>query len=127
MHWLYVALGGSLGAISRYAFMGAIGKRWGDAFPYATLATNVIGSFVLGALVALLARHLPPQQEEIRLFVAVGFLGAFTTFSTFSLDVMTLYQRGEWGAACAYMLASVVVSVAALVAGLYLFRPIVAG
>lgn len=123
MLWLYVALGGAGGAVSRYALMSTIGKRMGDAFPYGTLAANVLGSFAMGALVALLAKHLPPMQQEIRAFVAVGFLGAFTTFSTFSLDVLTLYERGHWGAACGYMAASLIVCVLALVAGLYVFRP----
>lgn len=123
MTWLYIALGGAGGAVSRYWLMSAVGRRWGDMFPYGTLLTNVLGSFAMGALVALLARYLPPHQHEIRAFVAVGFLGAFTTFSTFSLDVITLYERGQWGAACAYMALSLIACVAALAAGLYIFRP----
>lgn len=122
MTWLYVALGGAGGAVSRYWMMGFLSRLLGTGFPYGTLAVNVLGSFAMGALVALLARYLPPHQPEIRAFVAVGFLGAFTTFSTFSLDVITLYERGQMGAACAYMVLSVVVCVAALAAGLYVFR-----
>lgn len=123
MTWLYVALGGAFGAVSRYGFMSVIGRRLGDAFPYGTLAVNVLGSFAMGALVALLARYLPPVQHEIRSFVAVGFLGAFTTFSAFSLDVVVLYERGQWGAALAYIALSVTACVAALALALYLFRP----
>ncbi|MCH2546451.1 MAG: fluoride efflux transporter CrcB [Alphaproteobacteria bacterium] len=121
--WLYVALGGAGGALGRYALMMAVGKRLGDAFPYATLAVNVLGSFAMGALVAMLARYLPPMQNEIRHALAIGFLGAFTTFSTFSLDVLTLYERGQWGAASVYIVLSVILCVSALATGLYIFRP----
>lgn len=123
MTWLYVALGGAGGAVSRYALMSVLGRWLGFGFPYGTLAVNVLGSFAMGVLVALLTRYLPPAQNEIRALVAVGFLGAFTTFSTFSLDVVTLYERGQWGAALLYIGLSVVACVMALMAGLYLFRP----
>lgn len=123
MTWLYVALGGALGAMGRYGLMSLIGRRFGDVFPYGTLAANVLGSFAMGVLIALLARYLPPMQQEIRALLAVGFLGAFTTFSTFSLDVVVLYERGQWAAAVAYIILSVVLCVAALALALYYFRP----
>lgn len=123
MTWLYVAIGGAFGAMGRYGLMSLIGRRMGDAFPYGTLAANVLGSFAMGALVAMLARYLPPMQHELRALLAVGFLGAFTTFSAFSLDVVVLYERGQWAAAAAYIAVSVVFCVAALALALYLFRP----
>lgn len=123
MTWLYVAIGGAFGAMGRYGLMSLIGRRMGDAFPYGTLAANVLGSFAMGALVAMLARYLPPMQHELRALLAVGFLGAFTTFSAFSLDVVVLYERGQWAAAAAYIAVSVVLCVAALALALYLFRP----
>lgn len=123
MTWLYVALGGAGGAVSRYALMSVLGRFLGFGFPYGTLAVNVLGSFAMGVLVALLARYLPPAQNEIRALLAVGFLGAFTTFSSFSLDVVTLYERGQWGVALLYIGLSVVACVMALMAGLYFFRP----
>lgn len=123
MMWLYVAIGGAFGAMGRYGFMSLVGRRFGDAFPYGTLGANVLGSFAMGALVALLARYLPPMQQEMRALLAVGFLGAFTTFSTFSLDVMVLYERGQWMAALGYITLSVVLCVAALALALFLFRP----
>lgn len=123
MTWFYVALGGAGGAVSRYWFMALVGRRFGDGFPYGTLGVNVLGSFAMGVLVALLARYLPPAQNELRALVAVGFLGAFTTFSTFSLDIIALYERGQWAAAVAYSLLSVVLCVAALALALFLFRP----
>ena len=123
MTWLYVALGGAGGAVGRYALMSVLGRWLGFGFPYGTLVVNVLGSFAMGILVALLARYLPPAQNEIRALVAVGFLGAFTTFSSFSLDVVTLYERGEWNVALFYIGLSVVACVMALMAGLYLFRP----
>lgn len=123
MTWLYVALGGASGAVSRFALMSMIGRRLGSGFPYSTLTVNVLGSFAMGVLVALLARYLPPAQNEIRALVVVGFLGGFTTFSSFSLDVVTLYERGQWEAALLYIGLSVAACVLALMAGLYLFRP----
>lgn len=123
MTWLYVAIGGAFGAMGRYGLMSLIGRRMGDVFPYGTLAANVLGSFLMGVLVAMLARYLPPMQQELRALVAVGFLGAFTTFSAFSLDVVVLYERGQWAAAAAYIAVSVVLCVAALALALYLFRP----
>lgn len=123
MTWLYVAIGGAFGAMGRYGLMSLIGRRMSDAFPYGTLAANVLGSFLMGVLVAMLARYLPPMQHELRALLAVGFLGAFTTFSAFSLDVVVLYERGQWAAAAAYIAVSVVLCVAALALALYLFRP----
>jgi CrcB protein len=81
----------------------------------------VVGSFVLGALIEILALVWSPG-EGVRALLVVGMLGAFTTFSTFSLDVVTLYERGALAAAAAYVIASVVLSVAALFAGLWVVR-----
>jgi CrcB protein len=120
--YLLVGVGGALGAMARYGFSSVTGHFWPSPFPYATLLINVIGSLAMGLLVGLLARTLAPWQNEARLFVAVGILGGFTTFSAFSLDAVTLFERGELGAAAAYVVLSVVLSIAALVLGLYLMR-----
>jgi len=116
-----VALGGAVGAVGRYLVMTAFGRWLGLGFPYGTLAVNVIGSFALGALVGLGALVWQPSAEA-RSFLVVGLLGAFTTFSTFSLDVVTLYERGAHMAAGSYVLLSILLSVAALFAGLDLAR-----
>jgi fluoride exporter len=119
---ILVALGGAIGASARYGASIAIGHLWRTPFPLATLLVNIIGSLAMGLLVGWLARALPAWQNEARLFVAVGILGGFTTFSTFSLDVVTLFQRGEMLPAFLYILASVILCVVALFVGLLLIR-----
>lgn len=126
MAWLYVGLGGALGAMLRYGAGVQITRWLGAGFPYATLSINIIGSLAMGMLVGYLARLSSPH-ESLHLFVAVGLLGGFTTFSAFSLDAMSLLQRGDWGAALVYILLSVVASIAALVIGLLLMRAMVGG
>lgn len=120
-----VAAGGALGAVGRYAVISAISHWLGHAFPFGTLVVNIIGSFAMGVLVELGALVWQPSPE-LRAFIAVGVLGAFTTFSTFSLDVVVLYERGELFASAAYIVVSVVLSVAAFFAALHLFRAVLA-
>ena len=117
----WVAAGGAAGAAMRYLVMIAAAHLWGISFPWGTLTVNVLGSFILGVLVEAMALTWS-VSEGVRAFLVVGVLGAFTTFSTFSLDVVTLYEKGEWGFAAAYVLASVILSVLALFAGLALAR-----
>jgi CrcB protein len=93
----------------------------GSGFPWGILACNVVGSFLLGALAETFALTWNPPPE-IRSLLVVGFLGAFTTFSTFSLDVALLYERGRIDLSLLYVAASVVLSVAGLFAGLRLVR-----
>lgn len=115
---LQVALGGALGAVLRYQTGGAVARWLGPsaaaAFPWATLAVNVTGSFAMGLLAGWLARH--DGAEGWRLLLGVGLLGGFTTFSAFSLELLGLIERGAPGLALAYAL----VSVAAGLAGLWL-------
>ena len=113
--FLQVALGGALGSMMRY-FVNIGARRWlGPDYPWATLMVNVVGSFLMGVIVVVLARkggnHLAP-------FLMTGILGGFNNFSAFSLDTMTLWERGEALAASAYVLASVALSLAAIIAGL---------
>ena len=122
---LYVAAGGGLGAWLRLL----VGRGWtallgpvrAGVFPYGTLTVNVLGSLAMGLLVGFLARH-GSHGEGTRLFVAVGILGGFTTFSSFSLDAVTLIERGQSGLALFYMLLSLVAGVLGLFAGLQLMR-----
>lgn len=116
---LHVALGGALGASARYLVgVGAV-RLLGHGFPWATLAVNILGSLAMGALVVLLA-----QKDATRLapLLMTGLLGGFTTFSAFSLDAVTLYERGQLGAAAGYVTVSVVFSIGALFAGMTLMR-----
>ena len=118
---LAVAAGGAVGAVARYLVMIQVGHLLGAGFPYATLAVNVIGSFILGSLVEALAL-VWTVGSDLRAFIVVGVLGSFTTFSTFSLDVISLIERGQIGAAGLYIVASVVLTVAGFVAGMMLLR-----
>lgn len=118
---LAIALGGAFGALARYGVFVAATHLFGLSFPYGTLIVNVLGSLVLGVLIegSALAWTIP---EPARLFLVVGVFGAFTTFSTFSLDVAVLYERGRTIAAAGYVVASVVLSVGGLFLGMHLMR-----
>lgn len=118
---LVVAVGGALGSIARYLVSVAAGRLFGPDFPWGTLTVNVVGSFAMGVFVGLLALRLD-GSTALRLFVAVGMLGGFTTFSSFSLDAVVLWERGAVFAAAGYVVASLVVSLGALAAGLALVR-----
>ena len=120
-HILLVAAGGALGSTCRHLVGVAALRLLGAGFPWGTLAVNVAGSFAMGVLVELLALKLQASQE-LRLFLATGFLGGFTTLSAFSLDTVVLWERGQPALAAAYVVATVAVSLAALVAGLSLVR-----
>jgi CrcB protein len=120
--YLLVGAGGAIGAMARYGFSVLVGHFWRTSFPLATLMINVCGSLAMGLLVGYLTRTLPPLQNEIRLFVAVGVLGGFTTFSAFSLDAIVLIERGQWGYSILYALLSVLVAIFALFLGLLVMR-----
>ncbi len=122
---LVVAGGGAVGAVARYLVYVAAGQLLGPAFPFGTLIVNIVGSFLMGLLIEAMALVWSAPQEA-RLFLAVGFLGAFTTFSTFSLDVAVLYERGRLVLVATYILVSVICSIAALFAGLHVMRRILA-
>jgi CrcB protein len=120
-----IALGGAIGALGRHFVAAGMVAWFGHGFPVGTLVVNVLGSFIMGALVETMALVWSPPLE-MRALLTVGLLGAFTTFSTFSLDVVTLYQRGEAGPAAFYIAASFVLSVGALFAGMRLLRLVLA-
>jgi CrcB protein len=115
-------LGGALGAGGRH-LAGVAALRWlGPGFPWATLFVNLLGSLLMGLLAGWLVRA--GGSEQARLFLAVGVLGGFTTFSAFSLELGLMLQRGELGSAAAYILASVIGGVLLLFAGLWLMRAV---
>jgi protein CrcB len=118
---LYAALGGAIGASLRYGVNVTAPKLLGLDFPWATMIVNVVGSFVMGALIAAMAAGWNTSQE-MRVFLATGILGGFTTFSAFSLDFASLWERKEQGLAIAYASGSVVLSLVAVFAGLWLAR-----
>ena len=117
-----VMAGGAVGSGARFLTGRATSAAFGTGFPWGTLAVNLIGGLLMGALVGMLARA--GDGENWRLLLGVGVLGGFTTFSAFSLDTVTLLQRGDLGLAATYILVSVIGSVAALFAGLQLTRAV---
>jgi CrcB protein len=120
--FLLVGAGGAIGAMARYGAGMLIGRLWPMSFPLATLLINIWGSLAMGLFVGLMARWLPAWQSDARLFIAVGILGGFTTFSSFSLDTIVLIERGEVVAAGAYVLLSVVLCLIGLYLGLLVTR-----
>lgn len=122
--FLAIAAGGALGALLRYLTVLAVARWAGVTFPWGTMTVNVVGSFVLGLLLEVLTNRqlLTP---EWRGFLIIGGLGAFTTFSTFSMDAVALLDRGNWGPALAYIVGSVVLSVTAFFIAMRLGRWVV--
>ena len=117
--YLLVAIGGMLGAVSRYGLCGWISNVTEGRFPYGTLAVNLIGSFVIGLFMAL-AMDRFSWSPELRVFFAVGFLGAFTTFSTFSYETVELMRAGSYLLAAASIGGNLVGCLAATAAGMAL-------
>ena len=118
---LWVAIGGALGSMARYGVNVWSGRVFGTEFPWHTLIVNILGCFIMGALTGLMAQKLNLSQEA-RAFLTTGILGGFTTFSAFSLDVALLVERKAAVAAGTYVVASVLLSLAAVLAGLHLMR-----
>lgn len=118
-----VALGGAIGASLRYLTGVATMRAFGPGFPWGTVAVNILGSILMGVLVVLLAYK---GGTRLAPFLMTGLLGGFTTFSAFSLDALTLYERGQVGLAAAYVLGSVVLALAGIVLGMALARVIFA-
>ncbi len=130
-HLFIVAAGGAIGAGLRHLVgLGAL-RFLGPAFPFGTMSVNIAGSFAMGALVAWLAFKADitgwlgvvfGSGQNMRLFMATGVLGGFTTFSAFSLDALLMWERGDAGMATLYVLGSVVLSLAGIFSGLALVR-----
>lgn len=110
---LVIMLGGSLGALMRFIVSSSITAKLGSSFPYGTLTVNVLGSFAMGFLAMFLVERMG-LDPLIRLGVFVGFLGAFTTFSTFSMETLNLFEQGESMRALVNMFISVMLSVLAV-------------
>ena len=118
---LAIAAGGAIGAVARHIVAHQVALLFGHGFHLGTLVVNVLGSLLLGGLIETLAIAWSPSAA-VRGLLAVGILGAFTTFSAFSMDVLLFYERGQWAAAALYITASVMLSLTALVVGLRLAR-----
>ena len=122
---LHVALGGAIGAVLRYqtgrGLTHWLGPQTVTAFPWATLTVNIVGSLAMGLLAGFLARY-GQGGEQWRLFLGVGVLGGFTTFSAFSLEMMVLVERGQAAQAFIYAAVSVLAGLSALYVGLIAMR-----
>jgi CrcB protein len=129
LHLALVFVGGGLGAVLRYGVTLASLAIFGPAFPWGTLAINVVGSALMGIFAAWIVAVWTPGGggDGMRLFLMTGILGGFTTFSAFSLEAVTLWQRGEGGAAALYVAGSVVASILALAAGAAATRAVLVG
>ncbi|TDO99495.1 fluoride efflux transporter CrcB [Marinomonas balearica] len=121
MTYLMIALGGALGAISRFALGKWISNLWGHTFPLATFSINILGSFLMGVVFILISEKMA-IPETYRPLLMVGFLGAFTTFSTFSLEIVSLINQQAWLTAISYLLLSCLLGVLALAAGMFIAR-----
>ncbi len=121
--YLWIALGGALGASGRFFVTSTMGRMIGHGFPWGTVIVNVLGSFIMGALISFMAIKWS-TSAEMRAFLTTGILGGFTTFSAFSLDFVTLIERKENVAAIGYAAGSVGLSILAVFAGLVLMRTI---
>ncbi|SCX00516.1 camphor resistance protein CrcB [Agrobacterium sp. DSM 25558] len=116
-----VAIGGAIGSIARY-LVGVWSVRFaGPNFPLGTLTVNVVGAFLIGLTVEVIARRFD-ASSEMRVFLVTGVIGGFTTWSSFTLDAVVLFERGEIGLSALYLGASLLVSFAAIFAGLALGR-----
>lgn len=119
---LSVALGGAFGASLRYLTGVWLTRMVGVGFPWGTITVNVLGSLLMGVLVVFLARR---GGQEYAPLLMIGLLGGFTTFSSFSLDALTLFERGEPGLAGLYVGASMALSLGAIAVGVFLARAVI--
>jgi CrcB protein len=124
IHLALVAIGGAIGAGSRHLVNLAALRWFGAGYPVGTLAVNVIGGLLMGLLAGYFALKYSVGGQGLRLFLATGILGGFTTFSAFSLDAVLLWERGDIIGAVLYVLLSVVLSIGALLAGLAVMRAV---
>lgn len=121
MHWLSIAIGGAMGAMGRYWVSSCLLPISSYKFPYATFSVNVVGSLLMGFLYVLIVERggLPEQARHL---LMVGFLGAFTTFSTFSLDAISLWQNGGQTMALIYVFTTVFSCLLAIIVAIWLTR-----
>ena len=121
---VYVALGGAVGSMLRYQVGVWISKLNAGTFPLHTFIINISGSFLMGVWIGVMALMLPGRAKDLHMLVAIGVLGGFTTFSTFSLESYMLIEKGLWAQAALYIIGSVVFSILGLFMGMWLLRTI---
>lgn len=121
MEYIWVGIGGAAGAIARFAMTRYAIGRFGDAFPWGTLAINLLGAFAIGLILTWLTER-SIAAPEVRLVLIVGFLGGYTTFSSYTFEAVAMAQRGNWFGMVSYVFGSNVIGLAACVAGVVLAR-----
>jgi len=121
---LAVASGGALGAVGRHGVNSLALHFFGEHFPWGTLGVNVIGSFLVGVIVTIFDHYWTPP-EHIRYFLVTGMIGAFTTFSTFSLDLIDLWERQQYVWLAGYALSSIILSVGAIILAFILTKSVI--
>jgi fluoride exporter len=118
---LAVGFGGMAGSIARYCSVMLIDKRLNPVFPYGTLAVNILGSFVLGCIIGLNLKG--SLSENVRLLLATGFCGGFTTFSAFAYENISLMNQKTYGSAISYIVVSIVLGLVAVWSGMAISKP----
>jgi fluoride exporter len=121
MHFLWIGIGGFLGANARFLISREMGVRLGVTFPYGTLFVNILGSFIIGIVFTLLTDRVVADPIW-RQFVVIGFLGGFTTFSSYAMETMLLIQDGRWSSALIYVLGNNVTCLLACAVGIFIAR-----
>ncbi len=119
--YIAIAFGGAIGAVSRYWLYSAVQRLHDSGFPLGTFVVNVLGSFLIGVFFVLLAEKAQ-IAEQWRPIIVVGFLGGLTTFSTFSLDALLLFEQGHYNTALFYIISSIVLCLIVAFAGMQLTR-----
>ena len=122
MPYVLVGVGGFLGANARLVVAHVVGTLFETRFPLGTFLINVSGSFLVGIVVTIVGQKVTPGSEAMRLALGVGFLGAFTTFSTFELETHALFEEGSWVTASANIAASLFVGLVAVRAGIFVAK-----
>jgi|MudIll2142460700_1097286.scaffolds.fasta_scaffold208744_2 CrcB protein len=122
-NYLIIGLGGFLGAVARYTVALWVGQKWGRTFPLGTFVVNISGSFLISLLMSLFTERFM-VSPQVRLFLVVGFIGAYTTFSTFEYETGNLLKDGEWSIALANVILSVIAGFVALKLGELIARSI---
>ena len=125
MDYVWVGVGGLVGANARYGMTKLLVGRYGDTFPWGTFTINLLGSFLIGVLLTTLSERMV-ADPALRLVLVVGFLGAFTTFSSYTFEAIALAERGNWLAAASYVLGSNGLGLLACGIGIYLARHVAA-
>jgi CrcB protein len=121
LQYLWIGLGGFIGANTRYLLQQWTANLWGADFPYGTLFINVSGSFIIGLFLTLATGRLA-LPSEVRLFMAVGFLGGYTTFSSFSYETLRLLEQGQWWSATLYFFGNIGLGMLGVFLGVVLAR-----